>query len=311
MGAYADNPDLVTLLLRNHTWNISYDTCFNVVHQMSGTSMAAPMVAGLALLIMQYFMSSNDWSAISSNYPVQFTRGSFTPSGYLLKATIIHSARALKTYSNEAYDNSSSSYFRSFRLSKPPDIFQGFGSPVLQNLLPLLDDNKEKRQSSNTSLYVFDKIALKSFSQWRAYVEYLENTDTSSQVLVATLCWYDPPALMGMAMSLLVDNLIVRTPAGNYFVGNKGRYGKSQIPIESDNINTCEKIEINSIRCVSNATKCRYEVFIKSGKLQNEIPQEFALVITTSGTTTLNANIVNSFNATLYIMIKCFLQEIL
>jgi len=56
-----------------------------------GTSMAAPVVSGNALLIRDYF--KNAWPSICTA-GFDYCK-SFTPTGYLLKAVILHSGRAV------------------------------------------------------------------------------------------------------------------------------------------------------------------------------------------------------------------------
>ena len=65
---------------------------------MTGTSMATPAAAGIALLVRQYFMSSNSsfWTG-HCNPADNFCRA-FTPSGVLVKAILLHSGTAMKKF---------------------------------------------------------------------------------------------------------------------------------------------------------------------------------------------------------------------
>jgi len=81
----------------------------------------------------------------------QCSSGSFNPSGYLLKAAILHSGDSVLRRSDYARD-ALVSELKSFRLpdKNQPTMSRGYGALYLNNLLP----------SSLRSLFVKDAIAL-------------------------------------------------------------------------------------------------------------------------------------------------------
>ena len=71
--------------------------------------MATPAVAGSALLVRQYFSDSRFWSRVCPTGDSQCR--SFTPSGVLVKAVLIHSGQAMQRYRNSQNE----------QLGPPPD----------------------------------------------------------------------------------------------------------------------------------------------------------------------------------------------
>lgn len=66
------------------------------VYETFGTSMAAPVVAGMAILLREYFL--NVYPTIC-NKAYSFCNGNArAPSGYLLKAVLLHSGEAVKRW---------------------------------------------------------------------------------------------------------------------------------------------------------------------------------------------------------------------
>jgi hypothetical protein len=65
---------------------------------MTGTSMATPAAAGIALLVRQYFMSSNSSFWTGRCNPADKFCGAFTPSGVLVKAILLHSGSAMSKF---------------------------------------------------------------------------------------------------------------------------------------------------------------------------------------------------------------------
>lgn len=93
--------------------------------------MATPAAAGIALLVRQYFMDPNSkfWTAVC-NRSYRSCK-SFSPSGPLVKAILVHSGRKMKLFDGGgSYD---------VLLGSPPDNIQGFGRVSLFQVLPLKD----------------------------------------------------------------------------------------------------------------------------------------------------------------------------
>ena len=143
--------------------------------EMSGTSMSAPLTSGCALLMRNYFEEEAYWGNLcptsevginNSVHRVQTIRralqeskdnersellkemkarkthstcqqGSFQPTGYLLKALLLHASRKVRAYSLPLYNDRTIIDSFLFDAYSPPDNFQGYGYPVLMDTLPL------------------------------------------------------------------------------------------------------------------------------------------------------------------------------
>jgi len=185
--------------------------CYN-----SGTSMAAPVVAGAAALVRQFYIED---------------RGHAQPSAALLKATLINGAQWIPI--ETAQDNS---------VGKP-NFHQGFGRLDLSRSLPMPDG------SSGFSLHFIDisrgdPQALASneaghpnlgAGHWQKRVRV-----DADHALRLTLCWTDSPA-PGLQNRL---SLIVISPSGRQFTGNEGM---NRLPWQkSDPYNNTARIEIET-----------------------------------------------------------------
>ena len=194
------------------------------VYETFGTSMATPVVAGSALLLRDYFL--NVWSSVCS--PLYAYCTSFLPSGYLLKAIIIHSAQAVEEYSESAFDSKTD--IASHTLASPPDSVQGYGSVNLHAIIPMSSGERKAQD-----LYVADAFAISGRQSATLQV----SVKSGKKPLRVTLLWYDRASVVGNSQNLLIINLdlTVTSPSGNTYYGNG---------VNGDSVNPQEQVFIGS-----------------------------------------------------------------
>jgi hypothetical protein len=249
------------------------------VHEKSGTSMATPLIAGSALLIRQFFMEPRFWASLCSA-PQLWCRP-FEPSGYLLKALILHGGTGVSRSSDPDLSPINP-------LGSPPDSFQGYGVFGLHHVLPLPGEEAEQQHQR---LVVFDQLLIAERTVLRFEIDFLPSTSSllsSSAPLKITLCWFDPPSLVGWLSHLLVHDidLALLGPGGEVFWGNNATGG--------DSLNPNEQILVShpASFCPSPPEPCRFSLLLQShalpyrvleGDREDNRTQAVALVFTTSG----------------------------
>ena len=177
----------------------------------SGTSMAAPIVAGGAALVRQYFTEGF--------YPSGTRRAedALTPSASLLKAVLLAGAEAVGGGNTQG---------------PIPAMGQGFGRVNLDHALYFAGDA--------TGLFVKDDRA--GLEQGQAAVLTVD-VEAGSDLKVA-LTWSDPPPGPGAGSVLVNDlNLTVSGPAGS-FKGNFLQNGQSAPGGGFDSVNVEELVLI-------------------------------------------------------------------
>ena len=197
----------------------------NVVMK-AGTSMATPVSAGTAALLIQYFQDKNFWLSYCNPSYYLCLNGTFTPKGPTIKALLIHSGVGMSTY--QGMGNTVGRVI----LKSRPDIFQGFGRVNLINILPLIHYTK-----NSYTLYI-DQSVLTPLSEYR-YIVFVRST---LQPLRATISWFDPPNTEFAAKVLLHDlDLILISPSGVTYNGNSQIMNKD-IRDELNNVSKIHKI---------------------------------------------------------------------
>ncbi|MBL8759731.1 MAG: S8 family serine peptidase, partial [Phycisphaerae bacterium] len=178
----------------------------------SGTSFAAPAVAGVATLTREYF--------VRGYYPTGSANASnaFTPSGALLKAALINASQNI---SGEA------GY---------PGLREGWGRVLGDSALYFSGDSRRLRlldQSSNVpgALSTAESVTLRV------------RTAISPEPLRVTLAFHDAPAAVNAASAAVNDlDLAVQSPAGWSYLGNVFAGGFSDIGGSADAINNVEQV---------------------------------------------------------------------
>lgn len=187
-------------------------TC-GVVSQ-SGTSMAAPAIAGVALLVRQYYMDGFYPSGIAT------PGDGFVPSGALLKTTLVNTGRDLSA------------------ISLYPGAREGWGRVVAGDALYFDGetrrlDVRDIRNAAGLSTdddYVFD-IRVQS----------------GAEPLRLTLAWTEPAAAAGVVTAAVNDlNLELYSPAGVRYFGNVFAGSASAAGGFADSRNNLEQILISS-----------------------------------------------------------------
>lgn len=159
----------------------------------TGTSMATPVVSGMAALIREYLRKVHHYN---------------NPSSSLIKAIIIGNSRKIDSYRHAPEDPS---------LEKIgfPDFDQGFGLVDMNRLL-----NEQNIQLQFVDILNTAATALVSRAELggplKSVREYVIDLAEGSADLSVTLCWIDPPA-KGIQNNL---QLSVKLPDNEWRLGN-------------------------------------------------------------------------------------------
>ncbi len=207
-----------------------------------GTSMAAPAVAGAAVLIRDYFMRG--YFPTGAPNPSR----ALTPSGSLLKAMLITSGDDMDMYSGY------------------PTYGEGWGRILLDDVLPFAEDPER--------LWIQDVRHAHGLSTGGVHVEHLRVVD-SEQRLRVTLVFADVPAALAAASAPVNDlNLEVEGPGG-LFLGNVFNVpsGVSVTGGAADSLNNVECIVLDAPAAGDWTVRVR-------GRAVPEGPQGYAVVAT-------------------------------
>jgi len=206
----------------------------------SGTSMSCPVAAGLAALVRQYYADG----FYPSGKAMELT--AFSPSGALVKGTLINSCGEIEGYN-----------------SKPPNNSIGWGLPVLEEVLYFEGDARK--------LLIFDET--EGLNDGETFTYRFANA-SSNMPLKITLTWYDPRA-SSSASKKLVNNIDMKitSPDGTIYSGNNFADGYTLPGAYSDDTNNIEGILIND------PDSGTYNIELNGTSIATG-PQSFAVVIT-------------------------------
>lgn len=181
----------------------------------TGTSMAAPGVAGAALLTRQYFREGFYPSGLAT------PEDAFIPSGQLVKAMLINGARDMTGVSDF------------------PNVREGWGRVEAGRSAYFSGD---ARRLAVRDLRTSDLRALQTGEThvWNVSV-------VQGQELKVTLAWADAPAQVNAALAPVNDlNLEVQAPDGTLYLGNVFSGGVSVSGGTADTLNNLEQVLIGS-----------------------------------------------------------------
>lgn len=208
----------------------------------SGSSMASPAVAGVAMLIRQYFMEGY--------YPTgEATIGNeLTPSGALLKAMLLNATADMTG------------------ISGWPSLREGWGRLVAESAAYFAGDARK--------LNVQDVRNANGLSTGQVHEQFIDVGANSAEPLRVTLVWTDPPAVAGASFAAVNNlDLEVLSPLGELFFGNVFKNGQSAKGGARDDRNNVEQVS------VVHPPAGTWVVRVK-GTAVNQGTQGFALVMT-------------------------------
>ena len=210
--------------------------------QAYGTSYAAPTVAGNAALIRQYFEEGK--------LPCGQNDCSFDPSGSLVKAVLMNSARSLKQV------QVSRPWIGSQELEEVSeyDSNQGMGLIQLNNTLPITDYNYINaivRNDIDINDGEFHDIFIMTIPNKCAGTSYIHDFS-------ATLAWYDPAGSTNCAKCLVNDlDIMVHAVRTNGTVIGGTKIFPNGLR-RKDHDNNVERIRFNMVN------QRRYRIRIKA-----------------------------------------------
>lgn len=208
---------------------------------LTGTSMASPAVAGAGLLVRQYY-TDGFYPTGAANAP-----DAFTPSGALIKATLI----------NSAVDATG--------IAGYPSTREGYGRLLLDNALYFTGDARRlivKDVRNAGGMNTGDSIS------------YTVNVASAGQPLEVTLVWTEKEATLNANPAYINNlNLVVTAPDSSTYLGNVFASGQSTTGGTADNVDNTETFLLNA------PSAGAWTITINAVAVNTATPQGYALVI--------------------------------
>lgn len=211
------------------------------VAQSSGTSMACPAVAGVGMLVRQYF--------VDGFYPSGAARAedSFTPSGALIKGVLLNSAVDMTG------------------IPGYPSTLEGWGRVLADDALYFEGDTRR--------LFVADVRNAEGLSTDEV-VEYPLSVASGEERLKITLAWTEPAATAGTSFASVNDlDLEVVAPGDVMYKGNVFGEGRSVEGGGRDDRNNVEQMHLDA------PSAGEYTIRVRATAV-NQGTQGFALIAT-------------------------------
>jgi DNA-binding beta-propeller fold protein YncE len=190
-------------------------TCGTGPRSPCATSYATPHAAAAAALVRQYYIEG--WYPSGTKQPQQ----AFTPSGALLKATLLNSTIDMTG------------------ITDYPNNEEGWGLVQLDHVLFPADRSRQ--------FAVVDVRNANGLNTGQSHTYSIRVTG-DFQPLKVTLVWTEPPAQAGAATPVVNDlDLIVTSPDGTQtYLGNHFVNGVSALGGSADNLNNVEMVLVNN-----------------------------------------------------------------
>jgi len=188
-----------------------------LVSGQSGTSMAAPAVAGAALLARQYFVNGLYPSGVAT------ASDAFVPSGALVKAAVINSGADMTGVTGYPSDR------------------EGWGRVVADDALFFAGDARR--------LLVWDirNATSRALTTGKSVTSRFSVEPAPALSLRVTLAYHDAPAMVGAALAPVNNlDLQVRSPSGVIYRGNVLASGSSVPGGTPDALNNVEQVILPS-----------------------------------------------------------------
>lgn len=224
---------------------------------MAGTSMSTPACSGMAAIIREYF---------SKGMHAQSAAAAFEPSGAMVKACLIHSARPMR-YTEILHDNTTIVKYEPE--VHTPNPFTGWGLVLLEHVIhnPTVAGNHNRPAGA----YYRDNIHLASGQSWT----HCFTMPTGVLELRVTIAWTDLPTAPYLVNNM--DLSVHHLESSQYWTGNNLTLAGDRVASVYDTSNPVERI------VVPRPVAGTYMVNIMAADVAPEDTQAVALVITTHG----------------------------